>query len=528
MKNKIIKTIFIVLTLTIALKECFASSNISINYVSTGTLGNSYDKDGDGVPTYTSSWSGENNISFSCQVDYKITVTGGDIVYGYNQQNEEIMVTSGDTTKTSEDILAGTAVGLKITETRTIAWEITNVELTKTQTKPGKKVCSKPSVCNDRYVTINSISWLKIPFLLIVNKDCGATSCPASQEGIDGCTCTTGQSQTIPLTPSEDEIEKCRSDAISNQISSHASSFGSSNYTLKIRDSNDAKKNGIIKELNGKGGCSGGNPNYCSWTYAPDNVCLNLKTSKISYPDSGCGSGEIKIDNHNGHWHYFTPLNTKENDAISLTMSYKSQKEKQEGEFCKQVIESNPHNYQIFIRDSENNKLPSNIDRAKQIVLARGCYFGNEIKIETTQKFYNEQSDGTLKGFNFYYKPIQTNLSTLDDIEKKVFPNGISDNSIWKDWYDNTSKDKVVAPNLTNENITYVAEVSNNINKIRNYNKTYPYITWENMITTGASNFITNNTDIFTTQDDNYYKLGCGPANDNTTDHLYQRWCGTE
>jgi len=253
---------------------------------------------------------------------------------------------------------------------------------------------------------------------------------------------------------------------------------------------------------------------------------MDVKTAKVSYPSSNnCRTGEIKIEDDNNHWHYFVPLNTKEGDDFVLTMTYSSQGREQPGDFCVTIIENNPTTYQSFVRGKNNEKLPSNITRAKEIA-SRGCYFGNEIKITTEQRFYNEQEDSTFKGFNFYYKPINVN---------NPFPNGIPTNSIW------TKKeiDKLTGTNLNKDDITYIANVTN-AKAIRDYknqetnHKKNLYTSWENMHLNGVSDFIENGGFVNRYIDkSNIYKLGCGPANekttnsDGTTNYLYQQECGT-
>jgi hypothetical protein len=285
---------------------------------------------------------------------------------------------------------------------------------------------------------------------------------------------------------------------------------------------------------------------YKDYEYVQDKICMNLKTARVTYGENcKVTNNEIEIPNGTiydqhlakkvNYWHYFIPLNTKSNNNAFFLRIVANKDRKLTVDECKDAMKKYSSNYpDIIIPNLDGDKF--DLDNSKQyneniITENNGCYFATTIYIPVVQKFYNEVKNNGVtkfKGFNFYYKPIPTKLTDSDNIEKKVFPNGVSDNSIWKYWYDNTAKDKVVAPNLTNEKITYIADVSKNLHKIRNHNKTYPYTTWENMYTNGTSSFIANNTDIFTTQDDNYYKLGCGPANDNTTDNLYQRWCGTE
>lgn len=486
-----------------------------------------------------------------------------------------------------EESLAGRYVGLNVYETKTHTKTATLDSLTKSRTRytctfcPGQYVCKdeetpttppesntggstgggggsnvRPGGGNNvspNYSTMmsnkNIYNYIQPIVSNCKNLECNMTMKTVKEYVLNECK---GKNPS-ELTDNDGVItdaDKAWCAARMSQYITGTVSMSKSN-TIKYKDSNninttaenDSDRYNTTFEDNGDNGTcttssSGGTESRthrttCKWNYNRNNknkVCLNVKNGKITYVEKStdCNGDERYIATPPGtnYWYYFIPLNANSTNDFKIEMNSTS---KIEAPICKDIIDTNEH-WIMRITDSLGNEFEKNTSKnGAKTKVENGCYLKTTITIPVEQKFYNEIARGTkFKGFNFYYKPIPTNLSTLDDIEKKVFPNGISESSIWKDWYDNTSKDKVVAPNLTNENITYVAEVSNNINKIRNHNKNYPYTTWENMITTGASSFITNNTDIFPIQDNNYYKLGCGPANDNTTDHLYQRWCGTE
>lgn len=276
-----------------------------------------------------------------------------------------------------------------------------------------------------------------------------------------------------------------------------------------------------------------------NYEYREQKVCMNVKNAKVTY-GRDCNENEINIPNKtiNGnitYWHYFIPLNTKSGTKNFYLEIVGNVNRPLSVEECKDVIKRYPDNYpDIIIPNLNGDKFylsKTKKQNEKIITDNKGCYFANTIYIPTVQKFYNEVNvDDTIKikGFNFYYKPIPTNLSNSDKVAQKVFPNGVGDNSIWKDWYNKTKNEQKVSPDLTNQSVTYIANINNNIHTIRNHNIQYPYTTWEKMSISGASSFITNNKDVFTVQDDNYYKLGCGPANDDTTDAQYQGWCSTK
>ena len=523
MMKKISKIIIIItIIFSIKITECNAAAGINVQYVDNGS-----NKTEESGPNYNNTWT-SGNITYTCTGTYKIDVGYGTTIYGYNQNNEEII---NGVPITGENIMAGTAIGLKILETKKISWQKPTISLTKVE-KYDTYLCNcKKTVreCNDFGMLMGRF---KLPFLVVNLPICKdkEESCTAGTQGCKCETCGGGQSVPKPITsgPEYDACEK----AVNAQIQSDAQAYQGSSYALKLRNSNDIQENGIDKTINGSGGCGGTNPITCTYTYAPKTVCMNILTSKVTYRDNDtCVSGEVKIENDSdsNHWHYFTPLNTKSNDDFVLTMSYASQSGLQEKGFCVQAIDSNPTNYKSFVRDKNNQKLTGmTIEKDKETV-TNGCYFGTEIDINIEQKFYNEINQEQLKGFNFYYKPIEIN---------NPFPNGISGTSLWKNWYESENK----KPNISDSysTITYKA-LNINANAIRNYNNIdinpqdgisdNLYGDWTKMNIDGTSQYIDNNNPIQRNGNIKVYKLGCGKENENEflesgeKNPLYQEWC---
>lgn len=288
--------------------------------------------------------------------------------------------------------------------------------------------------------------------------------------------------------------------------------------------------------------------------YRPETVCMNVKTAEVRYLKVGsgesCGKDEIQIlddtidsdpsdgidcnDANNSyrctHWHYFIPLNTKSSNDISLWMYNAETSEKYEPKECKNTIDnylptSNIKYWQVMV-DGDGNEfeaakkgatkkeLDDLVRNAKKTVdKTGGCYLQSVIKIPTKQRFYNEvetddnSGNKTVKfnGFNFYYRPIDT---------ENPFPNGITSGttSLWTE-YNNLGS----LPNLdlseSFDNVTYVAE---NINpsSIRKYNKNNLYTSWSNMNIDGTSKYIDDENVIKRVKKGNIYKLGCGPINE--------------
>ena len=242
-------------------------------------------------------------------------------------------------------------------------------------------------------------------------------------------------------------------------------------------------------------------------------VCINVKTGKVRYldKDSKCNENEyyIKNDNENEgtrHWHIFTPLNTKTKDGYTLALTPNTNT-LQDGQICQAYIDKYASNYEymLYIKP-KTGKFTKEIKNDKKKV-SNGCYFQTIIPIPTIQKFYGEEiteDNDILKGFNFYYRPI--------DIDNP-FPNGINDDSYWKTWYDTEKKE----PNLK-ESFKEVTYWTNNIdlNSIREYNEESSYLDWETMNIDGTSSFISTQGIInrsSTINKNSVYNLGCAPTN---------------
>ena len=130
---------------------------------------------------------------------------------------------------------------------------------------------------------------------------------------------------------------------------------------------------------------------------------------------------------------------------------------------------------------------------------------------QNLEQQFVDNGEKKFKGFNFYYKPIDIN---------NPFPNGLSDTSIWKEWYDNVKDDKKATPDISKsfDEVTYIAE-NINATKVRKYTKDNPYTSWKNMNLDGTSNFITTEGVVTRETKNKVYKLGCGPLN-NTANLL--------
>jgi hypothetical protein len=139
-----------------------------------------------------------------------------------------------------------------------------------------------------------------------------------------------------------------------------------------------------------------------------------------------------------------------------------------------------------------------------KLTSGNGCNISTKIYFPIEQKFYNEIIEAgktKLKGFNFYYRPI--------DIDNP-FPNGIGTNSLWAEWERNNQPDL----SKSYEEVTYIA-ANIDADEIRRYTKNHPYTSWLSMDINGKSNFIETRSIVTRKTTYNGYGLGCGPANED-------------
>lgn len=309
-------------------------------------------------------------------------------------------------------------------------------------------------------------------------------------------------------------------------------------FTLNLSDSNDVKSSALaLQPIEGKEVSSSIIDEKGNWywrkganktfSYSIEKTCINVKTGKINYikKTEECDKNkEYEIASEDGKWTYFIPLNANSKEDFSLSLKEIIGSGKIDSVSCEDIMKNYPNDYRNFLK-SAGEEFSGVYEKDKKKV-SKGCYWALNIIIPITQKFYNEQDNGTFKGFNFYYKPIDIN---------NPFPNGIPTNSIW------TEKEtkKLTGTSFNKDDITYIADVTN-ANAIRDYknqetnHKKNLYTSWENMHINGVSDFIENGGFIKrNVSKTDFYKLGCGPENekrtnsDGTTNYLYQQECGT-
>lgn len=279
---------------------------------------------------------------------------------------------------------------------------------------------------------------------------------------------------------------------------------------------------------------------WANYQYFPSKVCINLKTSEVTYeekciPDQEKGIIEIQnettydkyLNENITYWHYFIPLNTKTSKENFYIQIAKNTDKKLNVNECKSYMEKYntpkkmytnyivPATSSLTFKD-DYGKLKMNSDAWKEVQKGNGCYFTTIVKIPVVQKFYNEEQNNNnqiiFKGFNFYYRAIDIN---------NPFPNGIAADSYWYEWGQSQKANQNPTPDLSESFTTKTYEAKNiNVSAVREYNEEHPYTSWDEMNINGSSSLINsnkiNNTLIERIGNNkDYYKLGCGPANED-------------
>ena len=508
--KKVLITIFLILAIFININQIKADVILNGDTGSGQNNNNNGNGNGSGC---TESYDCGDGVTACCLVN-----SGSQT---YNQVNFNMFDMYGNKinngTNIISNVLAGTYVSLDVYEKKWyVSWASYSITATKTYYK-----CTKP----------NCIQYYTNPDGVIDWSECVQWGAPSVTTSLTGCPGGySSQKITEPAEACAAATGSCAGKATPPVITLTPS------YKVSYKNSNSDDLHNTEKEIEGSSACEGettvdGNAtqktNTCIFRYNRGDVCINTKTGKIKYLDENDNEckqdeGEYKIEKNGIYWKYFVPLNATSQSGFSFAMQ--TNRSKQDANICMSIID-NHDNYRDLIIDINENEFPITDTKliSKNRVKERGCYYRTTIKIPVVQKFYNEQSDGkTLKGFNFYYKPIDTN---------DPFPNGINGTSIWYDW----SKSDPKAPDLTKSHneITYKA-LNIDTDAVRKYNKNNKYTSWKEMTYKGLSKFIEDEGIVKRENNvvKNIYPLGCGPENtypktkDGKTNPLYQKECG--
>lgn len=222
---------------------------------------------------------------------------------------------------------------------------------------------------------------------------------------------------------------------------------------------------------------------------------------------------------------YFIPLNAKSTDLLRYNLYPNMSRSPLSASMCSTLIDkyskknSGEEYWADFILDVNGNPLYNTRKTTESAKKAGSCRTGLFVGFKISQQFYNETTNKNktnLSGYNFFYRPIDYT---------EPFPNGIYDDSYWKNNYNPKTNAVTVANAAGNKQdldksfseITYATNDGYDLNKIREYNARNDnlYTSWEKISPSGTSSFISENYGLTRYDCQTYYALGCGPANEN-------------
>lgn len=448
-------------------------------------------------------------VRAACRYQYGYEVSSRMVVNMYDMYGNEIL----DPLNHDKTFLAGTYVGLNIYEEKTYrSWVTVHIDAKKFEYKCTKEI----------YTGCARYNWCKSPITGKLQR-CGCRQYATTTDIKYSYTgCPAGYNSELLVSDATCDTDACGAGAAPKVITVRGQSYDpiyrdSNDIDAGENLSNDINEEKIDVPLELEENQKGESDGY-RYSYDKGTVCMNVKTGKVRYTNDECQSDEYTVEpvlNDDGtlkYWKYFIPLNANSKTGFSI---YLDGYTKQRKGICKSYVEKYEDSYTDFIADVSSNKRLA----LKQIEEAGGCYFRMTIKIPVEQKFYHELEDGiTFKGFNFYYKPIDPN---------NPFPNELTNTSLWYNLNNNSDLDLT----KSYDEITYYTE-GINASLVRDYNKDNPYTSWSNMNIDGTSKYINEEGVIKRNGEVKYYKLGCGPANENeyledgiTENKLFQEDC---
>ena len=502
--------------------------------------------------TYTGDEDINKKTIYQCYYKTQISVVNDITAKGYNPENEPIIEES--LVIPEEDrIVAGTSVGISLIERKTINWSIKARIQKETHSKVDEydydchyKLKSPTLIPRPRdpirdITPMNSITlFSRIQSIAVICGTIRQDKLPCNRNpNVNRCE---SNGYTPVLVESDEKVEiieecttsdcnlhlsKCQNEA-STAAAAMATAAAVPSVKIQLPDSNDI--DGEDKVTISSVGCTG----TCNFTPAPGQTsgggtaifnykktkaCINVKNSRVSYKAEPCTDEEIEIKNdilgEDEHWHYFIPLNSKSTEPLEINIIPSGDGGKLDKKQCIYLLENVGLDKEttyvdlIIKKNGDNFEGITRLDREE--MEKNGCQLTAKIKIYPKQKFYNEEKNGEdniiFKGFNFYYKPINI---------KNPFPNGLTGESIWKEWNDTYksggSENPRIIESFDEKNLTYVAP-NINAKKIREYNKNNSYTSWSNMMLDGRSKYIENEGIILRQDSALFYKLGCGPEN---------------
>ena len=379
-------------------------------------------------------------------------------------------------------IKSGTWIGINAREIQTASWSVSNFEFkeirteytctTTTKGQPACGKCYKDTITNKKLCPgmAGYVDWKGCGSAptITTTKSFGQKSYYTSFNCPDG-----GKASYVEK---EVSVSTAIAETFKNAIykNAHDTALGfvgaplsSIQITTDELDSNNKYKTltiGVVEVESSDTGVAASGTIIKKYEYKPNNICINLKTGKVSYNKTCQTDEEVQVlPYYSGglaYWQYFSPLDMKSGSNFKLEILGGRQLNEKECEGFRNKYGGNAGNY---------------IDSS--------CRLRITSSYNVVQKYYYEETKNNklvFNGYNLYYRPININ---------NPFPTIPTSNSLWYKWYN--SKDK--SPNLKDSfnEVTYSVDVPNKLaDTIRAYNVNNPYPSFDKLSLSGTSDFL--------------------------------------
>lgn len=511
--------------LNVSQVKAFSYSNDG--YGSDDSPGSGETGGGNGQNNGASSWTFYQNGSKRIKYRYYIQTGGG----FHDEINSLNPIGESD----SDTIKAGTWIGIHFYEIQSATWNVTSIEY-----KEIRRVykCTKQETsqyCPPYFAGVSGKGEIKYKYSWEADYDkshCLPSSTTTyetetEKEYYESFSCPFGWT-LASTTEKEVDISAGAAGDKSQEVYSLAHSraaaeVGAPLSKLKIiidelDEKNEHKTETILGKLVSSSDSGVGKSGSITKTYSyePNNICINLKTGKVKYNKECKQDEEVEIKPYiqDGikYWQYFSPLDMKTGSNLSIIKENNNRSIS--NTICHDMMNKYKNDYQTRMVSINNKALKgdyckngncNNLNTGKGSdwqEVSNGCYLKQTINIDIIQKYYfEEMKNNELKfnGYNLYYRPININ---------NPFPTTPTENSIWYEWFNSTNK----TPNLKDSfnEVTYSVAVPNKLaDTIRAYNVNNPYPSFDKLSLNGTSSFL-QNIGVVSLTEDKLNKLGEG------------------
>ncbi len=479
--------------------------------------------------------------NYYCSYDAKITHSNS-LNYSFRDMENNKLLTAKGVINTDKNhpVSSGTYIGINVFDFHRSTYTVRNVKAGyKEFVKTYKPVVTCSYKIKDSLEKSNSITESQKD---IYRAECTIYSCEAATRNnckiYEHCETTlcspeyklSGEAwEDHPYKSNSKEFKDCQNQAVKetrskigvNSKERYEVLLSNSNKVSSVLDKESQVKTTMHKTIDAKwqnGSSTALSDSYTySILYGMTSVCLDPVKGEVTYPSGSCIGNQLKIDDYyegtSPFFHYFIPLNAKDNDEIEINIR---EKKANKVDDLVNYIKSNLDIYKDTIKcyspkDLERRYPISGFlggikngepdSRMKKFLSDNSCYITIVIKVTHKNKFYHT-SGGKIDGFNFYFRKIDLN---------NPFPKGVSNvESLWYKYYHSNIKDlKLGSVSYTSstEQAKYASRISDSL------------FSWRNMDASGENRLIGSNA-IATrirnddNKGDNVSKLGLGPLLD--------------